>query len=341
MEYSRIREEHEQHLRIVLQTLREKKLYSKFSKCEFWLDSVAFLVHVVSNEMIKVDPKKIELVQSWPKPSTTTEIWSFLVLAGYYHHFVEGFSTIAAPLTRLTKKGAQSGGLMSLALSASVGHTGRAEYDIPYPDGQVVQAYYSNLEDSLRACVIDFGGQGDQFLPLAEFAYNNNYQSNIQIAPYEALYGRRCCSRMGWFEHGEASLLGTYLVRDALEKVKFIQERLRTTQSKQKSYADRKARDEALERVGEVAYILALPPSLSGVHIVFHAFMLQKYYRDMTHVLDFISGQLDKVLTYEEKPMANLDRQVHKLRLKNIASVKVQCRGQPVEEATWETDHDM
>ncbi|XP_070013088.1 uncharacterized protein [Nicotiana sylvestris] len=95
----------------------------------------------------------------------------------------------------------------------------------------------------LRACIIDFGGSCDEFLPLAEFAYNNNYQSSIQIAPYEALYGRWYRSSVDWFEPGEARLLGTDLVQDALEKVKVIQERLRTAQSRQKSYANWKVRD--------------------------------------------------------------------------------------------------
>jgi len=93
--YSETREDYEQHLRTVLQTLREMKLYAKFSKCEFWLDSVAFLGHIVSSEGIKVDPKKVEAVQSWPRPSSATEIRSFLGLAGYYRRFVEGFSSIA------------------------------------------------------------------------------------------------------------------------------------------------------------------------------------------------------------------------------------------------------
>ncbi|XP_070013681.1 uncharacterized mitochondrial protein AtMg00860-like [Nicotiana sylvestris] len=97
--YSHSMEEHKQHLRVVLQTLLEQKLYAKFSKCEFWLDSVAFLGHVVSAEGIKVDLRKIEEVQSWPRPTTATEIRSFLGLAGYYHQFVEGFSSIVAPLT--------------------------------------------------------------------------------------------------------------------------------------------------------------------------------------------------------------------------------------------------
>ncbi|XP_070045801.1 uncharacterized protein [Nicotiana tomentosiformis] len=102
----------------------------------------------------------------------------------------------------------------------------------------------------LRACVIDFGGSWDQFLPLAEVAYNNSYQSSIQIASYEALYGRQCRSPVGWFELSEARLLGTDLVQGALKKVKLIQERLRMTQSRQRSYADRKVRDVAY-MVGE------------------------------------------------------------------------------------------
>jgi len=89
--YSRSQEDHEQHLRTVRQTLREKKLYAKFLKCEFWLDSVAFLGHVISSEGIWVDPKKVEAVQSWPRPSSSIEIRSFLGFMGYYRQFVEGF----------------------------------------------------------------------------------------------------------------------------------------------------------------------------------------------------------------------------------------------------------
>lgn len=99
--YSRSREVNEQHLRIVLQTLRDHQLYAKFSKCEFLLDLVAFLGHVVSSKGIKVDPKKIEVVQNCPRPTSATEIQSFLGLAGYYRRFVEGFSSISAPLTKL------------------------------------------------------------------------------------------------------------------------------------------------------------------------------------------------------------------------------------------------
>ncbi|KAJ6812125.1 uncharacterized protein M6B38_151905 [Iris pallida] len=102
--YSKNEEEHEKHLRIVLQTLREEQLYAKLSKCKFWLDQIPFLGHIISEEGISVDSKKVEAVKSWPTPKTVAEIRSFLGLAGYYRRFVENFSRIAEPLTRLTRK---------------------------------------------------------------------------------------------------------------------------------------------------------------------------------------------------------------------------------------------
>ena len=146
--------------------------------------------------------------------------------------------------------------------------------------------------------MIEFGGHWDNFLPLAEFSYNNSYHSSIDMAPFEELYGRRCRSPIGWFDAFEVRPWGTDILRDSLEKVKSIQEKLLVAQSRQKEYVDRKVRDlefmegeqvllkvspmkgvmrfrkrgklspryigpfEVLKRVGEVAYELALPPGL-------------------------------------------------------------------------------
>ncbi|KAL4026110.1 hypothetical protein IC575_014534 [Cucumis melo] len=102
--YSVDRESHEEHLRIVLQTLREKQLYAKFSKCEFWLEQVVFLGHVVSAKGVSVDPQKVEAIVNWERPISATEVRSFLGLAGYYRRFIEDFSRLALPLTALTRK---------------------------------------------------------------------------------------------------------------------------------------------------------------------------------------------------------------------------------------------
>ena len=102
--YSKDRENHDTHLRVVLETLRKERLYAKLSKCEFWLKEVSFLGHIVSKEGIRVDSKKIEVVVEWKPPRNVTEVRSFLGLAGYYRRFVRGFSMTATPLTRLLQK---------------------------------------------------------------------------------------------------------------------------------------------------------------------------------------------------------------------------------------------
>ncbi|GKE71876.1 putative reverse transcriptase domain-containing protein, partial [Tanacetum coccineum] len=102
--YLKSKEEHEVHLRLVLKLLENEKLYAKFSKCEFWLQEVHFLGHVVNHNGIHVDPSKIEAVKNWKDPTTLSEIRSFLGLAGYYQRFIVNFSKIAKPLTSLTQK---------------------------------------------------------------------------------------------------------------------------------------------------------------------------------------------------------------------------------------------
>ena len=107
----------------------------------------------------------------------------------------------------------------------------------PQTDGQPEKAIQI-LEDMLRACLLNLKGRWDEHLPLVEFVYNNSYQVSIQMAPYEALYGRPCRSSICWTKMGESSITYPDLIRDTLEKVGMIQKRLLTAQSQQKSYVD-------------------------------------------------------------------------------------------------------
>jgi hypothetical protein len=102
--YSKSREDHEHHLWIVLGRLRAHQLYAKLSKCEFWLEKIAFLGHILTAEGIEVDPSKVEAISKWKQPSYVSEVRSFLEMEGYYRRFIKGFSNIARPMTELLKK---------------------------------------------------------------------------------------------------------------------------------------------------------------------------------------------------------------------------------------------
>ena len=212
----------------------------------------------------------------------------------------------------------------------------------PQTDGQSERTIQV-LEDMLRACVMDHKGSWEEHLPLVEFAYNSSYQASIQMAPYKALYGRPCRSSICWTEVGESSITGPDLIRDTFKKVSLIRQRLLMAQSRQKSYADARRRPlefkvgdhvffkvmpkrgvvrfskrgklssrfigpfEILERVNTVAYRLALPPSMLGVHEVFHVSMLRRYTLDPDHVVDWGEIEVDTDRTFEEGPVCIMD----------------------------------
>uniref|UniRef100_A0A1U7YRA6 Uncharacterized protein LOC104247112 n=2 Tax=Nicotiana sylvestris TaxID=4096 RepID=A0A1U7YRA6_NICSY len=554
--YSRSEAEHAGHLRIVLQTLQDRKLYAKLSKCEFWLNSVAFLGHVISDEGISVDTQKIDAVKNWPRPTTPSEVRSFLGLAGYYRRFVEGFSSISSPLTKLTQKATKfqwsdtcersfqelknrltsapvltlpegtegyvvycdaSGIQQCKSMAFGIGKDGALRYqsrlcvpnvaglrekimneihqsrysihpgstkmyhDVkeqywwdnmkksiaefvaqcpncqqvkiehqkpggllqnieiptwkwevinmdfiiglprsyhkfdsiwviidrltkcahflpvkttytaedyaklyikeivrlhgvpisiisdrgaqftanfwrsfqkglgtqvnlstafhPQTDGQAERTIQT-LEDMLRACVLDFKGNWDDHLPLIEFAYNNSYHSSIKMAPYEALYGRRCRSPVGWFEVGETELYGPDLIHQAIEKVKVIQERLRTAQSRQKSYSDVRRRDLEFE-VGDWVFLRISP--MKGIMRFGKKGKLSPRYIGPYKILRRIGQVAYELELPSELEFVHpiLDRQVRKLRTKDVASVKVLWRNKNMEEMTWEAEEEM
>ncbi|KAI3682967.1 hypothetical protein L1987_83381 [Smallanthus sonchifolius] len=630
--YSKNEGDHACHLKEVLEALKKEKLYANFSKCAFWLREVQFLGHVINPNGIMVDPAKIVTVKEWNIPKTPTEIRSFLGLAGYYRRFIQDFSKIALPLTKLTRKEVkyewgstqdeafkelkkrltqapvlalpegnedlvvysdapgqglgcvlmQRGRVIAYAsrqlriheanypthdlelvavvriknLEALPGrwlellkdydceiiyHPGKANVvadaisrkDVPAPIrvkacqlvvtsdvmreiekaqdealkvenikkermvGQQDKLEYNTLgvrtrfgrvwipmggelrtkildeahksrysihpgtnkmyqdlrkeyrwpgmkhemtkyvskcltcsqvkaehqkpygkiqpldipewkwehitmdfitklprtakghdtiwsertiqtlEDMLRACIIDFGGNWDSHLPLAEFSYNNSHHTTIGMPPYEMLYGRRCRTPICWGEIGQKELGSLEVVRETSERFDQIKARMKAIQDRQKSYADKRRRPiefdvgdsvmlkvspwkgiirfrkrgklsprfvgpfRIMARVGEVAYRLELPDELSGIHPTFHVSHLRKCLADESAHVPLTDIEVDNSLNYIEEPVAILDRKEKRLRNKIIQLVKVQWKHRKGSEATWEMEKEM
>ncbi|GMI94535.1 hypothetical protein HRI_003122800 [Hibiscus trionum] len=211
----------------------------------------------------------------------------------------------------------------------------------------------------LCCCVIDFQGSREKHLPLVEFAYNNSYHASIQMAPYEALYGRRCRTPICWAETGQKLLPMLDLLKETTEKVKLICDRLKAASDRQKSYADLKRKEiefsvgekvflivsswkkvmrfgwkgklsprfidpyEIVERIGPVAYCLRLPSELEKNHNVFHVSMLRRYRSDLSHVMPVEEIELNPDLSYNEQPVEILASDSKVLRGKTIELVKV------------------
>ncbi|KAJ9541425.1 hypothetical protein OSB04_027931 [Centaurea solstitialis] len=246
----------------------------------------------------------------------------------------------------------------------------------PQTDGQSERTIQT-LEDMLRACVLDFGGSWDTYLPLAEFSYNNSYHSSIGMPPYEMLYGRRCRTPICWGEVGQRVLGSTEVVQQTTEHIQRIRERLRTAQSRQKSYADKRRSNlefqvgdrvllkvspwkgvirfrkrgklgpryigpfTVLARVGKVAYRLELPEVLGQIHDTFHVSQLRKCLADESAHVPLDDIQVDESLNYVEKPIAVIERKVKQLRNKEIGIVKVQWQHRKGSEWTWEPEAEM
>ncbi|XP_075499977.1 uncharacterized protein LOC142538546 [Primulina tabacum] len=410
------RELHREHLRMVLQLLRDKQFYAKLKKCEFWLEQVAFLGHIVSKEGITVNPSKIEAIKQWSIPKTVLELKEYeknylthdLELAAVvfalkiWRHYLydekcEIFTdhkslsylfsqkelnmqqrrwlelkpllldlqrneiTLVSPGTvdqlsalvlrstlidRILKEKQLDNQLLDLKNKNDL--TGVSEFGlnrdglltfrgrICVPIGDDIRkdilieahtAPYSvhpsstKMYQDLRR-LYWWPGSWDSKLPLVEFTYNNSYQSSIGMAPYEALYGRKCRSPLYWEEIAPLKGITRFGKKGKLSP-RYI------------------GPFEILDKNGDRAYRLALPPNLDRVHNVFHVSMLRKYIANQSHVLRYESLDLLPNLSYEEMPVQILDSKVKVLMNKEIGLVQVLWRNHVIEEATWEPEEEM
>jgi hypothetical protein len=226
----------------------------------------------------------------------------------------------------------------------------------PQTDGKI-ERVNRIIEDMLRMYVMDNSSKWEDYLHLVEFEYKNGYQDSLRMSPFEALYGRKCNAPVNWDNPADRVVLGSELLKDMEDQVVKIKQNLKATQHRQKVYANKNktVREfkvgehvllkvkpkksslklgscknlaarfcgpfEILDRIGPVAYMLALPISMN-VHNVFHVYLLNKYLHDHNHVIDWHLIQVETEGYFQVQPVQVLDRKVKMLWNQVIEVVK-------------------
>ncbi|GJS47361.1 putative reverse transcriptase domain-containing protein [Tanacetum coccineum] len=322
--YSKSKEEHEVHLKLVLESLRKEKLYAKFSKS-----------NVVGDALSRKERVKSRRVRG-------------MILAAQSEAFKQE-NVLAERLRgldqQMERKGDESLYFMDRIWVLLVGSVMRAciSYLNPQADGQS-EGMIQTLEDIMRACVIDFGG---------------SYHLIIRCAPFEALYRRKCRSPVLWAEIGNSSLTRLELVQETTDKVVLVKEKTKAARDSQKSNVDYRRKPlefevgdrvllkvtpwkgivrfrkkgklapryvgpfEILERIVLVSYRLRLPEGLNSVHGTFHVLNLNKCLADANLHVPLDEIKVDKILCFVEEPIEIMDREIKKLKRRKIAPVKV------------------
>jgi hypothetical protein len=233
------------------------------------------------------------------------------------------------------------------------------------------------LEDMLRACALQYGRSWDKSMSYAEFSYNNSYQESLKMVLLEMLYGHRCRTPLFWNETAERKVFGPDILQEAKKLVRMVRKNLRVMQSRQKSYADHRRRElsfevgdfvylkvspmrglchfkvrgklaprfigpfKILEKRGEVAYQLELPPQLSDVHDVFHVSQLKKCLHVLEEQIPMEELDAKEDLSYQDYPVKILETVERVMRNRRIRMCKVQWSHHTEEEATWEREEEL
>jgi hypothetical protein len=233
------------------------------------------------------------------------------------------------------------------------------------------------LEDMLRACALQYGRSWDKSLLYAKFSYNNSYQESLKMAPFEMLYGCRCQTLLFWNETGERKVFRPDILQEAMKQVCMVTVNFCVAQSRQKSYADHRRRElsfeirdfvylkvspmrglrcfkvrgkltprfigpfKILEKRGEVAYQLEMPPQLSDVHDMFHVSQLKRCLCVAEEQIPMEELDAKEDLSYQEYPVKTLETSERVTQNKKIKICKVQWSHHTKKEATWKREEEL
>nr|GEX22804.1 putative reverse transcriptase domain-containing protein [Tanacetum cinerariifolium] len=352
--YSRNKEEYTNYLRIILELLREEKLYAKFSKCDFWISIVQFLGHLIDSQGLYVDPAKI-------KARKLCEAPIFALPKGNDDFIVYYDASHQAQNEALKEEDIKAENLqgMNKAFEIRPDETRSIKNQSWLPLFDMSTAYHletdgqsertiQTLEDMLQACVIDFGKGWEKHLPLVEFSYNNSYHASIKATPFEALYGRNAnsitlasCNR------------STKKLRQCQAKafrissriscyVKSITSKRIIRFGKHGKLNPRYIRPfKILERIGPVAYKLELPEELINIHSTFHVYNLKKCISNESLIIPMKELRLDDKLNFVKEPVESMDQEVKQLKQSRIPIVKVRWNSKRGPAFTWEHEDQI
>nr|GEV38714.1 putative reverse transcriptase domain-containing protein [Tanacetum cinerariifolium] len=311
--YYKTTKEHKEHLGLILELIKREKLYAKFSKCEFWLQEVQFLGHIINGIGIHVDHSKIEVVKSWEDPRTPSEVCLFLGLAGYYRRFIENLSKIAKPLLLIGRRRIEV----------------FSDYDCEihyHPGKAIVVAEALSRKEKVKPKrirgldeMIEYRSNGalyylDQiWVPLKgdksyadkmrkPLEFNGGEYVLLKVSPWKGVVRFRKKGKLapGFFRHFEIT-----------------------------------------ERIGPVAYRLRLPEELNGVHDTFYVSNLKRCLADPTLQVPLDEIQVDAKLNFVEDHVEILKREYKKLKWSRIAIVKVRWNAKRGPEFTRERKDQM
>nr|GEW47670.1 putative reverse transcriptase domain-containing protein [Tanacetum cinerariifolium] len=354
--YSKNKEKHKVHLREVLETLRREKLYAKFSKCEFWLQEVHFLGHVINFEGIKVDPAKIEAVMNWQAPKNVGEIRSFLGLAGYYRRFIQDFFKIASSLTKLTRKNTpfiwdreQEESFITLRkklCEASI---------LVIQGGTEDLVVYSDASYSGLGCVLMQRGKVISYALRQLKKHEENYPTHdLEFAA--VVFALKIWRHYLWldllkdydcdirYHPGKANVVADALSRKEREQEMLYSRRCRTTVYWEEIGSRELASTDVVlattEKIETIRERLKAAQD-RGIHNTLHVSYLRKCLVDESSVITLEDIEIDRKLTFQEEPKAILGRKTRQLRNKEISLVKVQWRHRKGSSIRWEPEVKM